>query len=99
MTRHTFAVLQNLLDFNGNTDSSCDFNDDKTDCCHQVSPLTEMKCCRKLYYSKKQLSVGKSLVLFKFQLYFKKYTKEKKSFRIKLYKLTSSNGIKLNFFS
>ena len=57
-----------------------------------------MKLCRKLYYPKKQLSVGKSPVLFKRQLHFKQYIKtEIVCFGIKLYKLTSSNGTTLNF--
>ena len=57
-----------------------------------------MNLCRKLYYPKKQLSVGKSLVLFKCQLRFKQYIKTKRvCFGIKLYKLTSSNDTTLNF--
>ena len=58
-----------------------------------------MKLCRKLYYPKKQLSVGKSLhALFKCQLHFKQYIKTKRvCFGIKMCKLTSSNGTTLNF--
>ena len=56
-----------------------------------------MKLCRELYCSKNQLSVGKSLELFKSQLHFKQCIKtERVCFGIKLYKLTSSNGITLN---
>ena len=57
-----------------------------------------MKLCHKLYYPKKQLSVGKSFALLKCQLHFKQYIKTKRvCFEIKLYKLTSSNGTTLNF--
>ena len=53
-----------------------------------------MELCHKLYYPKKQLSVGKSFVLLKCQLHLKQYIKTKRvCFEIKLYKLTSSNGI------
>ena len=63
-----------------------------------VCLFTDMNLCRKLYYPKKQLSVGKSLVLFKCQLHFKQYIKTKRvCFGIKLYKLTLSNGIILVF--
>ena len=63
-----------------------------------VCLFTDMNLCRKLYYPKKQLSVGKSLVLLKCQLRFKQYIKTKRvCFGIKLYKLTSSNGTTLNF--
>ena len=65
-----------------------------------VCLFTDMKHCCKLYYPKKQLSVGKTLVLFKCQLHFKQYIKTKRvCFGKKLYKLTSSNGQTLNFFS
>ena len=57
-----------------------------------------MKLCHKLYYPKKQLSVGKSFALLKCQLHFKQYIKTKRAcFEIKLYKLTSSNGTTLIF--
>ena len=53
-----------------------------------------MELCHKLYYPKKQLSVGKSFALLKCQLHLKQYIKTKRvCFEIKLYKLTSSNGI------
>ena len=68
----------------------------KPGCCHEVCLFTYMKLYCKLYYSKKQLSVGKSLVLFNCQLHFKQYIKTK-CLGIKLYKLTSSNGTTLNF--
>ena len=84
-----FHFRHRFLHFNGKSNSSC---------CHQVCLFTDMKLCRKLYYPKKQLSVGKSLVLFKCQLHFKQYIKTKRvCFRIKLYQLSSSNGTTLNF--
>ena len=84
-----FHFRHRFLHFNGKSNSSC---------CHQVCLFTDMKICRKLYYPKKQLSVGKSLVLFKCQLHFRQYIKTKRVFfRIKLYQLSSSNGTTLNF--
>ena len=52
---------------------------------------------RKVYELDKQLSVDKSLVLFKGRLHFKQYIKTKRSrFGTKLYKLRTSNGITLD---
>ena len=98
MTCDRFHLLQEFLHFNGKANSSYDPNDRKRGCCYQVCLFTDMKLCHKLYYPKKQLSVGKSLALFKCQLHFKQYIKTKRvCFEIKLYKLTSSNGTTLNF--
>ena len=93
-----FHFLQEFLHFNGKANSSYDSNDGRRGCCHQVCLFTDMKLFRKLYYPKKQLSVGKSLLLFKCQLHFKQHIKTKRvCFGIKLYKLTSSNDTTLNF--
>ena len=98
MTCDRFHLLQEFLHFNGKANSSYDPNDRKRGCCYQVCLFTDMKLCHKLYYPKKQLSVGKSLALFKCQLHFKQYIKTKRvCFEIKLYKLTSSNDRTLNF--
>ena len=51
--------------------------------------VIDMRLCRKNYYPKKHLSVGKSLSLSKCQPHFKQYIKTKKAcIGIKLYKLT-----------
>ena len=98
MTCDRFHLLQEFLHFNGKANSSYDPNDGRRGCCHQVCLFTDMKLCCKLYYPQKQLSVGKSLMLFKCQLHFKQYIKTRKAcFEIKLYKLTSSNSITLIF--
>ena len=98
MTCDRFHLLQEFLHFNGKANSSYDPSDRRTGCCHQVCLFTDTKLCPKLYYPKKQLSVGKSLALFKCQLHFKQYIKTKRvCFEIKLHKLTSSNGTTLNF--
>ena len=90
MTCDRFHFLQLFLHFSGKANSSYDPNDGRRGCCHQVCLFTDMKLSRKLCYLKKQLSVGKSLVLFKCQLHFKEYIKTKiVFFGIKLYKLTS----------
>ena len=97
MTCDIFNFLQEFLHLNGKANSSYDPNDGRRGCCHQVCLFTDMKLCRKLYYPKKQLGVGKLRVLFKCQLYFKHYIKTKRVFWNKLYKLTSPNGTILNF--
>ena len=89
MSCDRFHFLQGFLHFNDKSNFGC---------CHQVCLFTDMKLCYKHYHPKKQLGVGKSLVLFKCQLYFKQHIKTKRvCFGIKLYNLTSSNGTTLNF--
>ena len=93
-----FHFLQEFLHFNGKANSSYNLNDGRRGCYNKVCLFTDMKLCCKGYYPQKQLSVGKSLVLFKDQLHFKQYIKTKRvCFGIKLYMLTSSNGTTLNF--
>ena len=70
MTCDRFHSLQEFLHLNGKANSSYDPNDRRRGCCHQVL-LTDMKLYCKLYSPKKQLSIGKSLALFKSQLFFK----------------------------
>ena len=93
-----FHFLQEFLRFNGKANSSYDPNDGRRGCYHQVCLFTDMKLCRKLYFPKKQLSVGKLLVLFNCQLHFEQHIKTKRlCLGIKLSKLTSSNGTTINF--
>ena len=55
------------------------------------------QCC-KVYYPGKQLSVDESLGLFKGRFHFKQYMNtERARFDIKLYELTSSEEITLDF--
>ena len=71
----------------------------KTDRLHKIQPFLDMsrERFRKVYELDKQLSVDKSLVLFKGRLHFKQYIKTKRSrFGTKLYKLRTSNGITLD---
>ena len=52
---------------------------------------------RKVYQPGKKLSVDESLILLEGWLHFKQYIKTKRSrFGIKLYELTTSNGITLD---
>ena len=98
MTCNRFHLLQEFLHFSGKGNFSYDPNDEKRGCCHQVYLFTDMKLCRNLCNPKKQLSVSKSLALFRCQLHFKQYIKAKRvCFVIKPYKLISSNGITLIF--
>lgn len=63
MTCDRFQILQKFLPFNGNANCSYDPNDGNRNCCHQVFPFNNMKLGRKLYYPKKKVNLGKSLVL------------------------------------
>ena len=92
-----FHLLKDFLHFNGKENSSYDSDDGRRGCCHKVCLFIDMKLCHKSYYPKNQMSVDKSLALFKCQLYFKLYIKTKGvCFGINLYKLTSSNDTRLN---
>ena len=64
MTCDRFHLPQEFLYFNAKANANYDPND-KRGYCHQV--------CHKLYYTKKQLCMGKSLVLFQCQLHIKQY--------------------------
>ena len=75
MTCDRTHLRQEFLYFNGKANSSYDPNDCKKGCCHQI--------CLKLFCPKKQLSVGKSLVLFKCQLHFKQYIELKSIYVLK----------------
>ena len=78
MTYDNIHLLQQFLHFSGKENSHYYPNDGKRGCCHQDILFTDMKLCRKLCYPKKQLSVGKSLALFKCQIHFKQYIKIKR---------------------
>lgn len=100
----TFQKLLHIIDFSkvrtftSAANSSYDPNESKRVSCHQVYPFTDIKLCLKLYYPKKQFSVGRSLALFKYQLHLKRYIKSKRlCFGIKLNKPTSRNSIRLIF--
>ena len=100
ITRDRFYLLQKFLYFNDNNDLNYNPNDDERDRLHKVRPFMEMirERCRKVYYPGKQLSVDESLMLFKGRLHFKQYIKTKRArFSKKLYELTSSDGITLDF--
>ena len=71
MTCDRFLLLQEFLHFNDKANSSHDPNDWRRGCYHQVCPFTDMKLYCKVNHPKKQLSVGKSSLLFKCQLHFK----------------------------
>ena len=97
LTRDRFCLLQKFLHFSDNADPNYNPNDDERDRFHKVRPFMEMirERCRKVYYPGKQLSANESLVLLKGHLHFEQYIKTKRArFNIKLYELTSSDGIK-----
>ena len=97
MTRNRFFLTLQFLYFNNN-DQNYNLRDENTDQLHKIRPFLDMSSegFRKVYQPGKQLSVDKSLILFKGQLHFKQYIKTKRSrFGIKLYELTTSNGVTL----
>ena len=89
-----------FLHFNNNNDLNYDVNDENRDRLHKVRPLIELirGGCKNVYCPGQNLSVDESLVLFKGRLHFKQYIRTKRArFGIKLYELTTSNGITLDF--
>ena len=68
--------------------------------CIKFAPLIDFLRSKfqRVFQPGKHLSVDESLVLYKGRLHFKQYIRMKRaSFRIKLYELTTSNGITLDF--
>ena len=75
-----FHLLQVFLHFKGKANFSYDPNDGKRGFCFWQKFALLLILNFVLYYPKKQLSVAKSLVLFKCQLHFKWYIKKKSTF-------------------
>ena len=100
MSRTRFQLILKFLHFNNNNDPNYDVNDENRDRLHKVRPLIELirDSCKNVYCPGQNHSVDKSLVLFKGRLHFKQYIRTKRArFGIKLYELTTSNGITLDF--
>ncbi|XP_065681354.1 piggyBac transposable element-derived protein 4-like [Hydra vulgaris] len=100
MSRTRFQLILKFLHFNNNNDPNYDVNDENRDRLHKVRPLIELirDRCKKVFCPGQNLSVDESLVLFKGRLHFKQYIRTKRArFDIKLYELTTSSGITLDF--
>ena len=98
MKRTRFQLILKFLHFNNN--DNYDRQDDDRDRLHKLRPFLELvrERCKKVYSPGKELSVDKSLVLFKGRLAFKQFIRTKRArFGIKLYELCTSTGITLDF--
>ena len=98
MTCDCFLLIVQFLHLNNN-DPNYNLRDENRDRLHKIPPFLDISCERftKVYQVDKQLSVDKSLILFKGRLHFKQYIKTKRStFGIKMYELTTFNGITLD---
>ena len=100
MNRNRFYLLQKFFHFNDNEDPNYNANDENHDRLHKVRPLIDLLYSqfRSVYTSGKHLSVDESLILYKGRLHFKQYIRTKRArFGVKLYELTMSDGITLDF--
>ena len=100
MTRNRFQLIEKFLHFNNNLDPSYDPLDENRDRLHKVRPILDIlrRQCKSVRYPGKELSIDESLVLFKGRVKFRQYIKTKRArFGIKLYELTTSDGITLDF--
>ena len=96
MTSDRFLLILRFLYFNNSNDPNYNLRDKNKDHLHKIRPFLDMSCewFRQVYLPGKQLSDDESLIFFKGRLHFKQYIKTKRSrFGIKLYELTTSNGI------
>ena len=89
-----------FLHFNNNLDPTYDIQDENRDRLHKIRPVLNLirRRCKSVWYPGQHLSVDESLVLFKGRVKFRQYIKTKQArFGIKLYELTTSDGITLDF--
>ena len=96
-----FYLILKFFHFNNNLDPDYDPNSDSRDKLFKIHPILELirDRCRNVYSPGKYLSVDESLVLYKGRLKFKQFIRTKRArFGIKLYELTTSDGITLDFF-
>ena len=94
-----FYLILKFLHFDNNNDPPYDANDENRDRLYRLRPFLEMAhdWCKQVYQPGRCLSADESLVLFKGRLHFKQYIRTKRAhFGIKLYELTTSNGITLD---
>ncbi len=98
MSRNRFQLILKFLHFNDNR--LYDPTDEDCDRLHKVRTLIDIMrdCFQNVYAPEQKLSVDESLVLFKGRLRFRQYIKTKRArFGIKLYELTTHDGITLDF--
>ena len=100
ITRNRFQLIEKFLHFNNNVDPNYDPLDENRERLHKLRPILDILRgqCKSVWYPGKELSVDQSLVLFKGRVTFRQYIKTKRArFGIKLYALTTSDGITLDF--
>ena len=96
MSRDRLKLILKFSHFNYNSDPNHDPKDANRDGVHKTRSFLDMIRDRfqKVYNPGQNLSVDKSLVLFKGRLHFRQYIKTKCAcFGIRLYELTTSGGI------
>ena len=102
MSRNRFQLILKFLHFNNNLDPTYDIQDENRDRLHKIRPVLNLirRQCKSVWYPGQHLSVDESLVLFKGRVQFRQYIKTKRArFGIKLYELTTSDGITLDLFT
>ena len=100
MTRTRFQLILKILHFNDNLHPNYDPNAEDRDKLHKVRPIIDelRRSFKTVWSPERNLSVDESLVLYKGRLQFRQYIKTKRArFGIKLYELTTSDGITLDF--
>ena len=100
MARDRFLLILKFIHFNDNEDPNYDTDSEDRDRLHKIRPLIDLlrERCQKVYQPGCDLSVDESLVLFKGRLHFKQFIRTKRArFGVKLYELTTSDGITLDF--
>ena len=100
MSRNRFQLILKFFHCNDNNNPQYDANDENRDRLYKVRPLIDLlrARCKTVYTPGQNVSVDESLVLFKGHLKFKQFIKTKRAcFGIKLYELTASYGITLDF--
>ena len=99
MSRDRLKLILKFSHFNYNNDPNNDPKDANRDGLHKTRPFLDMIRDRfqKVFNPGQNLSVDKSLVLFKGRLHFRQYIKTKRArFGIRLYEFTTSGGIILD---
>ena len=100
MSRNWFQLSLKFFHCSDNNNPQYDANDENRDRLYKVRPLIDLlrARCKTVYTPGQNVSVDESLVLFKGRLKFKQFIKTKRArFGIKLYELTTSDGITLDF--
>ena len=95
MNRDSFHLLSKFIHFNDIKYPGYDPNDENREIT-RGAPISRTQM-RTVYSPGRELTVDESLILFKGRLHFKQFIRTKRArFGIKLYELTTSNGITID---